>query len=298
MTQKVVSLQIDREARESIAQAKMDASNVKTEIVMLTPELAKEFLEHNFERQRQVNKGRVKKYAADMLAGHWRVTYDALRFDEDGYLVDGQHRCLAVIESGVCLPNILVVRDLPRDAFLVLDQGQKRTAVQALVMDGHEGVTQDVVATVRALFWTPESIAKADQMTLEQLREAYVKYRTAIDFACKPYSRKKSDAIVHNTLRAPVVRAILTEQYDLEQIAEFLTALDSGVMQYNLDQSAIQLRNAFMGYQVKRRIKEYGVKQHLFLLSTAALHYYLHGRVVSQLRAANKQLFPVAGLPN
>jgi hypothetical protein len=60
-----------------------------------------------------------------MQAGQWVVTNDAVAFDVAGHLVNGQHRLLAVIESGVTISQ-LVAHDLPLDAQDHMDQGKRR----------------------------------------------------------------------------------------------------------------------------------------------------------------------------
>jgi hypothetical protein len=67
----------------------------------------------------------VVKYARDMTRGCWRLNGDSIRFDEEGALVDGQHRLHAVISSGVTI-STLVVRGIPVGANVVMDDGRKR----------------------------------------------------------------------------------------------------------------------------------------------------------------------------
>jgi hypothetical protein len=66
-----------------------------TEIYM-TPELAAQMLSKN-KGNRQLRKSMVVAYAADMIAGRWEYTHQAIAVDQHGNLVDGQHRLNAVI---------------------------------------------------------------------------------------------------------------------------------------------------------------------------------------------------------
>lgn len=69
---------------------------------LITKEIAIKYLEHNANNPRKkVNHNRVKGYAADMKAGKWSMNGEAIVFDADGNLKDGQHRLMAVVESGV-----------------------------------------------------------------------------------------------------------------------------------------------------------------------------------------------------
>jgi hypothetical protein len=65
---------------------------ISSELVEITPAMAREWLEKNIENNRGVGAQVVDAYARDMLAGKWYIPGDPIRFDEDGNLIDGQHR--------------------------------------------------------------------------------------------------------------------------------------------------------------------------------------------------------------
>ena len=100
--------------------------------VMLTPELAKEWLKTMPEYQRGASAGTVAEYAKDMADGRWvEGTGDVVRFNKRGQMIDGQHRCLAVVESGVSI-KVSVIDGLDDKVYLVLDKGRKRTAADSV----------------------------------------------------------------------------------------------------------------------------------------------------------------------
>ena len=101
-------------------------------IVDLTPELANEWIGTMPEFQRKASPVCVAEYAKDMADGRWiSGTGDAFRFNKQGQMIDGQHRCLAVIESG-CTIQATVIDGLDDEVYLVLDKGRKRTAADAI----------------------------------------------------------------------------------------------------------------------------------------------------------------------
>ena len=114
--------------------------NVKVthSLVDLNPELAEKWLGHNV-GNRNLRRQKVQQYARDMREGNWHTSGQAIQFDWNGRLVDGQHRLEAVIESGVTI-EVLVVKGLDPRAREVIDTGAKRTASDALKFAGH---TQD-----------------------------------------------------------------------------------------------------------------------------------------------------------
>jgi hypothetical protein len=77
----------------------------------------------------------VETYARDMREGRWNFTSDTIKFDEDGNLIDGQHRLRAIMLSGVT-GRIAIAVGLAREVQLVIDGGSKRTAADALNFAG------------------------------------------------------------------------------------------------------------------------------------------------------------------
>lgn len=99
-----------------------------TEKVFLTPEIAKAYLSGN-KSNRTVSSSSVTKYAKDMASGNWRFTHQGILLGKDGVVIDGQHRMLAVIKSGVgiwCLLSVDQSLESPKD--LPIDVGYKRAA--------------------------------------------------------------------------------------------------------------------------------------------------------------------------
>lgn len=84
---------------------------------------------------RNIRQAVVETYARDMTEGRWNFTSDTIKFDEDGNLIDGQHRLRAIMLSGSTV-RIAVAAGLDREVQLVIDGGSKRTAADALNFAG------------------------------------------------------------------------------------------------------------------------------------------------------------------
>ena len=79
---------------------KKKEENMSTRFVAVTPALAKMMLEKNT-RNRRLSNAWVRKLADDMSNGRWhKIGNDAITFDTDGNLTNGQHRLQAIIMSG------------------------------------------------------------------------------------------------------------------------------------------------------------------------------------------------------
>lgn len=159
-------------------------SNILTNIIMVTPEAAAVFLETNTKKNRRVVQSNVHKFSRDMADGTWRLSTDAIAFDTNGELINGQNRLHAVVKSGMTVP-FLVMRNVPVETFDVLDQGAKRTF--ANVLEGM-GVVQanGVGATVKqVLSWektgTPGRGGSTQRHSTAEMKERYLAEPEAFD---------------------------------------------------------------------------------------------------------------------
>lgn len=106
----------------------------------ITPVLAEEYLRHNtFNRQLRANI--VSYYATQMRNGQWMLNGEAIIFNEQGTLVDGQHRLAAVVESNVNV-DMLVVRNADKDSFATIDSGVSRKISDSFYVKGIPNATK------------------------------------------------------------------------------------------------------------------------------------------------------------
>jgi hypothetical protein len=104
--------------------------------IILTPDLAKLFLEHSQDfRNRNIRNLHLSRIVRAIDKGEWKINHQGLAFDIDGKLIDGQHRCRAVIKSGKSIP-VLCFYNVPRDSFQTVDNGAKRSQADRFHCDG------------------------------------------------------------------------------------------------------------------------------------------------------------------
>ena len=105
---------------------------VRQYIEEISPERAAQLLENNFEDNRRISTSWVDELADAMKQGLFASLNGQNRIiiGDDGLLYDGQHRCLAIIKSGVTLPFEIAVSNSPREDFFTFDNGRIRRAGQ------------------------------------------------------------------------------------------------------------------------------------------------------------------------
>ena len=98
---------------------------ITTGIETITPEIAVELLSRN-SGNRSISAPHVAKLAKLIESGKFELNGDTIRIDQDGCLIDGQHRLSACVKANMPFQT-LVVRGLPRESFLTIDQGKHRS---------------------------------------------------------------------------------------------------------------------------------------------------------------------------
>lgn len=127
----------------------MATAKVGAEIVEITPKLAEKWLGANT-HNRNIRQRQVDYFAGAMTREEWLLNGDAIRFDINGRLIDGQHRLLAVVKAGVPVKS-LVVHGLVPEAQETIDAGARRTFSDVLKLRGETNTA--LLAAVTRLHW-------------------------------------------------------------------------------------------------------------------------------------------------
>lgn len=107
---------------------------MKIEIIIITPQIASEYLSFNADN-RPLRRTVVDGYKAAFMRGEYVMTHQGIAFNEAGILSDGQHRLTAISEMRDGSFPMIVTRGLSDDAFKNIDGGVKRSAADALKED-------------------------------------------------------------------------------------------------------------------------------------------------------------------
>lgn len=98
----------------------------------ITPEIAQVMLSNN-PRNRRLNKKRILTLVHDIVNGQWTDSPTPISFNEQGELLDGQHRLMAIIKSNQPL-QMYVAYNVPDNT--VFDKNIERKSGDALFMRG------------------------------------------------------------------------------------------------------------------------------------------------------------------
>jgi hypothetical protein len=109
-------------------------SSEGAQIVDVTPDIARALIENANRDNRPIKPKLVKKYAKSMADGDWKFSPETISISRNGRLLNGQHRMMAVIESGITC-RFLFATGFDDEVFSVLDRGAARTRADALRID-------------------------------------------------------------------------------------------------------------------------------------------------------------------
>lgn len=246
----------------------------------ITPTLAQSYLD-TMGPNRAPTRSRVRLYASEMLAGKWRLTHQAIAFNCDGSLRDGQHRLLAIVLSGKT-QQMYVARGLNNEALKFIDTHKARTDADAFAIDGHI-LGHNEVAVAKAL-WSEYcnqrwgySWGNASACDRETLFDFINFHAEAIEFS-KPGSSCKG--LSHACVRAAIASAYWTRNH--ERLAAFREQLQSGVVESTAkDGAVIRLRDWLLTSGVTRGGSNQ--RQEVFGRCCTALLAYLEERNLTKL---------------
>ena len=127
------------------------------QIVNVTPDLARQWLDQNG-KNRRYSQANAKKIAKAITDGQWSLNGETICFDENGRLLDGQHRLHAVVIAGVSVPMSVATGVSDPNAFQTYDSVQRtRGADQIAEMKGVENSRKVTAAARVVINWEKSS---------------------------------------------------------------------------------------------------------------------------------------------
>lgn len=133
--------ELDKASYRALLIIKSDPDHdVSSKIELITVEKAKVILGNNA-NNRAVNERNLSSLVSDMKSGSWKQTGESIKIAQNGRLLDGQHRLLAIIKTKIP-QKMLVTRGLDNDAFKFIDTGRSRKASDVLAIEGLDNPTK------------------------------------------------------------------------------------------------------------------------------------------------------------
>jgi len=207
-------------------------------LALITPDIAKFLLSLNIKNNRRISNARVESYAQDMRDDKFAET-TMITIDENGRLIDGQHRLHAVIKSGKAQWFVVFVG--AHNNQYIFDRGLQRTTAQNAKMAG---------------------MLVCDNITLGMLRLHFAIYskspnQRVNDAQIMEYIEENNDILLRLTKIIPSTSSTLTSRSAVRHgiyqalrcgvsedvLATFCRAVNSGFVDNPNQNAAIASRN-------------------------------------------------------
>lgn len=149
----------------------------------IDPKIAEQMLERNT-HNRTIRQRHVDAMARDMENGQWRMNGEAIKIAKDGTVLDGQHRLLAIVQSGITVKSA-VIYNLDLDDQVVMDSGRSRTFGDVLKLRG-EMYSHEKAALVRKIIMWEQGTLRSNtlEITRQEMLDVFLSERDEIEEAC------------------------------------------------------------------------------------------------------------------
>lgn len=107
---------------------------IKSEIITITPDMAKKWLKEKNHHNRIINKPNVTFLKNQILEGSWEPDADSIDFSERGHLLDGQHTLHAIIEANIPVER-LVIYNKKESSKNVMNTGKMRSFTDVITLN-------------------------------------------------------------------------------------------------------------------------------------------------------------------
>lgn len=185
---------------------------------------------------RPLRQGHVERMAKDMREGRWTFNPEPITFDEDGNLLDGQHRLWAIVESGTT-QRFVVARNVSREAALNINTGLSRKFQDNARIAGKGDYSTALAACARGI----EYGKKVKHQSFAETLVVIEKHKTPALFALNHGPKTNASHMRTSFVAAAIGRAWYHEP-DKERLAHFGTVAEQGYSDSSEDRAAISIR--------------------------------------------------------
>lgn len=175
-----------------------------TYIVNVTPEIARGWLDVGC-FNRKIDPEAVSKYVRMIQSGLWKRTHQGIAFTKEGILLDGQHRLLAVIKTGMTVPMVVFI-DEAQENFEFIDCGKNRSNLDMIRLGQGDNTLNSLhTSTLRAFLAGP--FCHTTQWSSAELNIEQRKHEKPILFIVDLFRGEKDRKLNDSTVRGLLARA-------------------------------------------------------------------------------------------
>lgn len=247
--------------------------------ITVTPETAREWLKCN-RGNRRIKRSRVARYAEDMRHGRWVENGTSIKFNDQGDLIDGQHRLEAILLADTPVA-LLVARNLPKLAALTIDDGIARSHADRIKMFGLVDLPKTVAAAVGVI----GAAAGRNNLSGQEVCDLYYQHLVGFEWA-------QEHVHYHRLVLAPVYAALVVAYERHPRMTEEFT--ERAILGENLQRNepALTLRRYL---ESPRATRDLDGRVEVFGKTLRAVQAHVRGERLQKL-VVTPELFAFFGL--
>lgn len=258
---------------------------MKTEIMTITPEMAMNWVTEGNVSNRKMSRSKIDRLASEIKAGRWIVTSQGISFFKDGTLANGQHRLMAIFESGISVQMSVTYGEEPGSALYLDSSESSRSQVDQLKMFGKPWIDGRIIAISRTVIVRSGCISRANMIAIRDVEFFAESFREeselARDWIYNPGKKFLSVAPIAGAVCYSLI-ANPDRKNDIERFS--LAFIEGGAPSLEL-MSAQKLRDAIL-LSPRNGMGSMGVfGRDIFLKALRAISAYLDGQIISVLKA-------------
>lgn len=221
---------------------------MKVDVETITPKMAEEYLKHN-KINRALKDKRVTSYANDMKDDAWQLNGEAIRFNNSGDLIDGQHRLNAIIRANKPI-QMVVMRGI-NDTVSVYDRGVNRNVTDSLILEGLDKsiANNKWVSVAKLHFYVQRGRTVISDNVIKEFLIENCDHITTLNKII-PNSSNSNTSQFKVSCRNSVFALALYYAYlsgeKTEKLREFIDVFSTGFYDNASQTSAVVLRNDFI----------------------------------------------------
>lgn len=249
-------------------------------LVVVTPALAERWLLKN-SFNRSIGERLIENYARQMIAGNWRRTHQGIAFDEEGVVIDGQHRLHAVIRSGKSVPMLVFLNE-KQSIHEALDGGKHRTLLDVVRLELlDDTIKRKYISVLRAMI-AGRNCRSQNHLSATEIIDLYRRYHQAVIFAVSVCEHFRMN---DTTIMAVHTRATLSVQKDhlVEFCQEFFAERSS--------HPSARLIATFRTWHLSIKDRREATRREIYKRTEILLMSFLTGETCSDHRSKDSVYF-------
>jgi len=251
-------------------------------LVVITPEMAKQWIQKN-NFNRPLKQKLVENYVRQIESGNWRRTHQGIAFDEEGVVLDGQHRLYAIIRTGQSVPMLVFLNE-NQSVHESIDGGKQRTLLDVVRLELIDNTIKGRHLCVLKEMWAGRYCKSQSHLSAIEVINMYRRHHSAVRFAVDLLENSAAD---NTTLMAVVARASHTAPK--EKLLEFCNILRTGSGEHPSTKLVLEFRH----WLSRLRDRQEATRREIYKQAETVLMAFVNNETSCVMARDHKELFPL-----